>query len=200
MVPRHVSWRAGMRRNRKPRREVARSMVNWSELFVPENPVLEVIVRGSLIYLMLFLVLRFFLNRQAGAVGIPDLLVVVLIVEATTDALGRNESVTEAAMLVATVMAWSYGLQWLCYRVPGLEFLISSPKVKLVENGQRLRRNMRRELVTDEELNALLRSQGVDDLRKVKVAYLEGGGDISVICHDDNSSSRGHQSPKDKIV
>jgi uncharacterized membrane protein YcaP (DUF421 family) len=144
-----------------------------------------------MIYLLLFLVLRFFMNRQAGAVGIPDLLVVVLIVEATTDALGRNESITEAALLVATVMAWSYGLQWICYHVPALEFLIASPRVKLIDNGKLLRRNMRRELVTDEELMAMLRTQGIDDPKGVKAAYIEGSGDISVIRMDGEETSPG---------
>ena len=167
--------------------------VDWGSLFVPQNPLAEVIVRGTLIYLLLFLVLRFFLNRQAGAVGNPDILVIVLIVEATTDAMGKNESVTEAALLIGTVMAWSYGLQWLSFRVPRLRFLVSSPKVKLIENGQVLRRNMRRELVTDEELMSLLRSQGIDDPKQVKSAYIEGSGDISVIPLDGKPSGDGHK-------
>jgi uncharacterized membrane protein YcaP (DUF421 family) len=166
---------------------------DWGALLIPQNPVAEVIVRGTLIYLLLYLVLRFFLNRQAGAVGIPDILVIVLIVEATTDALGKNESVTEAALLIGTVMAWSYGLQWLSFKVPRLEFLVNSPKVKLIENGNILRRNMRRELVTDEELMALLRSQGIDDPKKVKSAYIEGSGDISVIPLDGKTSGDGHK-------
>lgn len=167
--------------------------IDWGALFIPQNPVAEVIVRGTLIYLLLYLVLRFFLNRQAGAVGIPDILVIVLIVEATTDALGKNESVSEAALLIGTVMAWSYGLQWLSYKVPRLEFLLNSPKVKLIENGKILRRNLRRELVTDEELMALLRSQGIDDPKQVKSAYIEGSGDISVIPLDGKPSGDGHK-------
>jgi uncharacterized membrane protein YcaP (DUF421 family) len=166
-------------------------MIDWAGLFVPQNPLAETILRGTLIYLLLFLVLRFFLNRQAGAVGIPDLLVVVLIVEATTDALGRNETITEATLLVATVMAWSFGLQWVCYHVPALEFLIASPRVKLIDNGKLLRRNMRRELVTDEELMAMLRTQGIDDPKAVKAAYIEGSGDISVIRIDGEETSPG---------
>ncbi|MBI5129531.1 MAG: DUF421 domain-containing protein [Rhodopseudomonas palustris] len=158
--------------------------IDWPAIFVPQNSLAEVILRGTIIYFILFSVLRFFLNRQAGAVGIPDLLVVVLIVESTTDALGRNESVTEAAVLVMTVVLWSYGLQWIAYRFPRLEFLISSPRVKLVEHGKMLRKNMRRELVTESELMALLRTQGVDDLAAVKLACLESSGDISVVTHD----------------
>lgn len=164
---------------------------------MPKNPIAEIIVRCTLIYLLLFLVLRFFLNRQAGAVGIPDILTVVLIVEATTDALGRNESVTEAAILIMTLMAWSYGLQWIAFRVPSLEFIIASPKVKLIENGKIMRRNMRRELVTEEELMSLLRTQGIDDPKDVKAAYIEGSGDISVISFDDKGNTG--SSGKDKI-
>lgn len=70
-------------------------MIDWSSILIPQNSIAEVVLRGTLIYFLLFFILRLFLNRQSGAVGIPDLLVVVLIVEATTDALGRNESVTE---------------------------------------------------------------------------------------------------------
>ena len=168
-------------------------MIDWAALLVPKNPVAEVMLRGTLIYLLLFLVLRFFMNRQAGAVGIPDILVVVLIVEATTDALGRNESVTEAALVIGTVMAWSYGLQWVSYRFPRLEFLVNSPKVNLIEDGKILRRNMRRELVTDEELMSLLRTQGIDDPKDVKLACIEGSGDISVIPRDGAGGSSGHK-------
>ncbi|WP_398471895.1 DUF421 domain-containing protein [Tardiphaga sp.] len=168
-------------------------MIDWSSILVPQNSIAEVILRGTLIYFLLFFILRFFLNRQAGAVGIPDLLVVVLIVEATTDALGRNESVTEAAILICTVMFWSYGLQWLAYRVPALEILITSPKVKLIENGRMLRRNMRKELVTEDELRSLLRTQGVEKLEIVKLACLESSGDISVITYEsENESGSGH--------
>jgi uncharacterized membrane protein YcaP (DUF421 family) len=171
--------------------------IDWQAIFVPQNPIAEVILRGTLIYFLLFFILRFFLNRQAGAVGIPDLLVVVLIVEATTDALGRNESVTEAALVIGTVMFWSYGLQWLAFRFPKLEFLVSSPQVKLMENGKMLKRNMRRELVTENELKALLRTQGVDDFSQVKMACLESSGDISVVTFDDKAEGGSRNRARD---
>lgn len=166
--------------------------MDWHAILVPQNPISEVILRGTLIYFLLFFVLRFFLNRQAGAIGIPDILVVVLVVESTTDALGENKSVTEAASLILTVMFWSYGLQWLAYRFPRLEVLLTSSKVKLIENGKMLRKNMRRELVTEDELFALLRTQGVDDPKDIKLACLESSGDISVVTYAPDASQNGH--------
>ncbi|KQT28464.1 hypothetical protein ASG57_16885 [Bradyrhizobium sp. Leaf396] len=175
-------------------------MIDWSSILIPQNSIAEVVLRGTLIYFLLFFILRLFLNRQSGAVGIPDLLVVVLIVEATTDALGRNESVTEAAILISTVMFWSYGLQWLAYHVPALEILTTSPKVKLVERGRMLRRNMRKELVTEDELKSLLRTQGVEDLNMVKLACLESSGDISVITYDKAEPASGRSSKAKELA
>ena len=56
------------------------------------------------------------------------------------------------------------------------------------------KRNMRRELITENELMCQLRRQGVDNIAKVKAAYIEGDGHISVITYDDKT----HGSRKDK--
>ena len=61
-----------------------------------------------------------------------------------------------------------------------------------------LRRNMRQELVTVEELESQLRKQGVDDMRKVKSAHMEPDGEISVIRSDDGTEGR--QSTKRKVA
>ena len=55
------------------------------------------------------------------------------------------------------------------------------PKLKLIENGRMLRRNMRTELVTVEELMAQLREEGLQDCKRVKAAYMEADGSISII-------------------
>ena len=57
-----------------------------------------------------------------------------------------------------------------------------------------LRRNMRKELVTEDELKSLLRTQGVEDLETVKLACLESSGDISVITYDKNEPASGRSS------
>jgi uncharacterized membrane protein YcaP (DUF421 family) len=62
-----------------------------------------------------------------------------------------------------------------------LSRLAEPPPVCLVENGQLLLRNLRREYVTRAELMEQLRLHGIDSLREVKLAYLEANGEISVI-------------------
>jgi uncharacterized membrane protein YcaP (DUF421 family) len=68
--------------------------IDWESVFVPSLSLLEIVLRGSLIYLFLFIVLRV-LRRGAGTIGISDLLVVVLIADAAQNAMGSEyKSVT----------------------------------------------------------------------------------------------------------
>jgi len=66
---------------------------------------LGIFVRGSLTYIMLFVILRFLLKRQSGVIGIADLLVVVLIADAAQNAMAHEyKPITEGALLVLTIV------------------------------------------------------------------------------------------------
>jgi uncharacterized membrane protein YcaP (DUF421 family) len=58
---------------------------------------------------------------------------------------------------------------------------VHPPPLKLAENGKMLRHYMRRELRTEDELMSMIRQQGINDIQKVKEAFIEGDGRISVI-------------------
>jgi len=160
-------------------------MFNWQELFVPVHPVPEIILRGTLTYLILFLILRFFLKRQSGVLGIADLLVIVLIADAAQNAMANEyKSITEGAILVLTIVFWNYAVDWLGFRFPAFQRLTRPPPLLLIKDGQMIFRNMRQEMITTEELNSQLRQQGVEHCSEVKSAYIEGDGRISVIRND----------------
>jgi uncharacterized membrane protein YcaP (DUF421 family) len=155
--------------------------VDWKAVFVPTISIIEIILRGSIIYLMLFVLLRL-RRREAGALGIADLLVVVLIADAAQNAMASEyKSVTEGIVLVGTIYFWDYLLDYLSYRFPGFRRFITPPPMPLIQDGRMVRRNMRQELITAEELMEHLREQGIEDIAEVKKAYLEGDGQISVI-------------------
>jgi len=156
--------------------------VDWNAVFVPAIGIGQVIVRGTIMYLALFAILRFLGRRQAGHFGPADLLVIVLIADAAQNALGKDyNSITEGLALVLTIVAWDYALDWARWRFPGLRPLLSPPSLKLVENGRVLEQNLRKEMLTRDELMSQLRQEGVDDVQQVKVARMEGDGRLSVI-------------------
>ena len=163
--------------------------VNWYELFVPSNSILELFIRGSIVYLLLFFVLRFIPTRQLGMLGITDLLVVVLFAEAAQNAMATTyTSITEGVALVGTVIFWSYIINWLGYKFPPLQKFLNPPPLLLVKNGRLIERNLAKELVTEEEIMSQLRQQGIELLKDVKIAYMEADGGISVIPHSDKKN------------
>lgn len=159
--------------------------VDWYSVFVPSVSILELIIRGSLVYLALFSVLRFLPSRQLGTLGITDLLVVVLFAEAAQNAMASNyTSITEGAILVGTVIFWSYLLNWLGYKWPKFQRFLNPPPLLLVKNGQLIKRHLSQELITEDELMSKLRQQGVEFINEVKFAYMETDGSISIITFD----------------
>ena len=165
--------------------------IDWKSVFVPTVSLAEIVLRGTVVYLLLFFVLRV-LRREAGALGISDLLVVVLIADAAQNAMSSDyKSITEGAVLVGTIIAWDYFLDWLGYTFPGFGRLLRPAPLPLVKNGRLLRQNMRKEMITTEELMSQLREQGVGSLDEVRRCYLEGDGHVSVIKNDPSSDSGG---------
>ena len=137
--------------------------IDWQNLFLPSVPIAELVIRASMMYLGLFALLRLILKREAGAVSITDILVIVLLSEAAQNALTAGyTSITEGFILVTTIIIWNYILNWIGYHVPHFERLIFPKPLSLVEDGQINWENMRRELLTERELMAQLRQQGVD--------------------------------------
>jgi uncharacterized membrane protein YcaP (DUF421 family) len=156
--------------------------VDWARLLVPGTPLLETLVRGSLTYLALFALMRFTFKREAGGTSISTLLVVVLIADAAQNAMtGDYTSVTDGVLLVATIIGCSFLLDWLGSRFRVLRTLTHPSPLRLVQHGRLLTENLRKEVMTEEELWTQLRHQGVRDLAEVEEAFLEGDGQVSVL-------------------
>jgi uncharacterized membrane protein YcaP (DUF421 family) len=170
--------------------------IDWGQIFKLDTPPLEIFLRGSVVYLALFTLLRLVLRREAGTVGMSDLLVIVLIADAAQNAMAGNyNSVPDGILLVATIIFWSFALEWLGYHIPWVGRFVHPPPVPLVRNGQLLRRNMRKELITEDELMSQLRQQGVANLAEVQTACIEPDGRISVV----TANSQHNEAPERRV-
>ena len=170
--------------------------VDWHGLFVPTVSLLELVIRGSVMYLVLFAVMRVF-RRESGALSTADLLVVVLIADAAQNAMASDyHSLTEGVVLAATIFGWNYGLDWLSYRYPRVRRLLSPAPLLLIEDGRLQWRNLRAQMITKADLAEHLREQGIEDPAEVRRCYLEGDGHLSVI----KRSPDGEQPPPKRSV
>jgi len=118
------------------------AQIDWKSAFIPTVHLGEIFLRGTIVYLFILLVLRI-LRREAGALSISDLLVVVLIADAAQNAMASEyRSITEGLFLVATIAFWDYFLDWLSYRVPGIDRLVHGSPLLLIKNGRLQWQNM----------------------------------------------------------
>jgi uncharacterized membrane protein YcaP (DUF421 family) len=158
--------------------------VDWNSVFLPSLGIAEIVVRGTLMYLGLFIILRFMARRQAGQFGPADLLVIVLIADAAQNGLGKEyQSVTEGLVLVITIVAWEYLIDWLAYRFPPLDRYLRPPALTLVKDGRVVEKAMHKEMLSVDELSSQLRQQQVENIAEVRLAVLEGDGRLSVLTY-----------------
>jgi uncharacterized membrane protein YcaP (DUF421 family) len=156
--------------------------VDWSELFRLSVPPLELIVRGSAMYLFLFVLFRFVVRRRVGSIGMADILILVIVADAAQNGMaGEYRSVTDAFILVGTLIGWNLLIDRLNFHVPALRKVLEPAPLLLIDNGRVLWRNLRHEQVSEEELKTKLREQGVADPSEVARSYLEPDGQVTVL-------------------
>jgi uncharacterized membrane protein YcaP (DUF421 family) len=167
---------------------------DWHSMISPSMSLLELVLRGSAVYLGILIFLRFS-RREGGALSTPDLLVIVLVADAAQNAMGSEyKSITEGLILVATIFGWNYLLDWLSFRLEWMHRLLNPPPLLLVNAGRIQVHNLRREMLTRADLMEQLREQGVENPSQVKHCYLEADGRLSVIRYDGEAN---HPQPKE---
>lgn len=156
-------------------------MPDWRSLFVPDVSLLEMVVRGTVTYLVLFFLFRVFRNRASGQKGLSDLLLIVLVADAVQSAMaGPYSSITDGIALALTIAFWAWLLNWIPYRLPWTRRFLRSGQEVVVRNGRVLERGMRREMLTIDDLREELGRKGVDRIDRIKLAVVEEDGTLTV--------------------
>lgn len=159
--------------------------VDWQTMWEPSSSILEIVLRGTITYWAIFLLLRFF-RRGAGQLGISDVLLIILIADASQNSMaGEYKSVSEGVVLIATLVFWDLAIDWLSFRSQTFNKFAQPKASLLIKNGEMQKRNLTRQLITEDDLAGILREQGIDDISQVRSCYLEGSGNISVIRKQD---------------
>lgn len=154
----------------------------WAQVFVPDASLAESFLRGTVVYFAVLILFRVVLKRQTGGLGMTDVLLIVLVSECVSPALSaESKSVPNALVAVGALLFWTYALDRLERHWPWLQRRLEPLPVKLIANGALLHENMAREGVTEEELLSQVRQNGIDDPKKVKAAFIESDGSVSVI-------------------
>src|SRR5262245_23167051 len=128
--------------------------VDWRSMFWPSESIAEIVLRGTIMYLGMYALLRVF-RRQAGTVGIADLLVIVVIADAAQNGMaGDSRSITEALVLITTIVLWDWFFDWLGFRSTFWSRILEPAPLLLIKNGKVVHKNLDDEFIKEDELLA----------------------------------------------
>lgn len=111
--------------------------IDWQQLFGIEKSILELFIRGTVMYWFLFLMFRFVLRRDVGAIGIADVLLIVIIADASQNAMDDDyKSITEGMIVVGTLVFWNVLTNWLNFKLPKFQKFAEPRPLLLILDGQ----------------------------------------------------------------
>lgn len=144
---------------------------------------MDAILRAFLIYAFLLLLFRILGKRSLGQVTTFDFVLLLVIGEATQQALlGDDFSVTNAAIVISTLVGIDLGLSLWGQRSERVDRLIEGIPVVLVDHGEPLLERMKQNQVGIDDIRQAAREMhGLEQLSQVKYAILERNGAISII-------------------
>jgi uncharacterized membrane protein YcaP (DUF421 family) len=141
------------------------------------------ILRAAGVYIFLLVLMRIMGKRTMAEVTAFDFIVLLIVSECTQQAMTGNDfSVTNAALLVSTLVVLQRASDWLAERSKRADRILNDQATLIVQDGRILGDRMRSNGVTEEELLEEARSsQGVANLEGIRHAVLERNGSISII-------------------
>lgn len=144
---------------------------------------MDLVLRAAVMFLLLMVLFRIFGKRSVSTLTTFDFILLLVIGEATQQALiGDDFSMTTAAIVIVTLIGLDRISNYVGYRFPRVDRVLESVPVILVDDGEPLKDRMDKAHVShDEILSHARKSQGLESMAQVKYAVLEKDGGISII-------------------
>jgi uncharacterized membrane protein YcaP (DUF421 family) len=144
---------------------------------------MDSVIRGLIVYFLLLVVFRLSGTRTLAQTTSFDLVLLLIISETTQQAMVNGDhSLTNAFLLILTLVGASIVLSHLKPRFPALEQWLDGTPFLIVENGRLHRDRMRRARVDESDVMEAARSlQGLERLDQIKHAVLERNGSITIV-------------------
>ena len=148
---------------------------------------METIVRAAVIYLALLVIFRIMGQRSLSQITTFDFVLLLIISEAIQNGLvGQSYSVTNALLLILTLVGIDLALSELKQHSPRLERWMEGLPVILVDQGRLLHDRLNKARVDESDiLTAARQAHGLERLEQIKYAVLERNGGISIVPWDD---------------
>jgi len=143
---------------------------------------MDIVIRASVIFLLLFVLLRLLGKRQLGQMTPFEFVGLVVLGDFVQQAVTHNDfSITAAFLAVATFGFWSLLLGWMSFRSDRLRRLFEGEPRILIQDGRMLEAVLQRDKITEAEVLTEMRLAGIGHLADIEWGILEPNGEISFL-------------------
>lgn len=143
---------------------------------------MDLVLRAAVAFAAILLLTRIVGRRELSSMEPFDIILLVLIGDLVQQGVTQSDdSVTGMIVVLSVIGLLTVGTSFLSFRVPWVRGALEGNPIVLVEHGQIIERNLRRERVTREELAAEARQQQIEDVDDIRFAVLETNGRISFV-------------------
>jgi uncharacterized membrane protein YcaP (DUF421 family) len=143
---------------------------------------MDIVIRAAVIFAFLFLLMRMLGRRELGSMEPFDIILLVVIGDLVQQGVTQSDySVTGALLAVSTIALLTVLVSWTSLRVRRLRPVLAGEPIVLIENGELIERNLRRQRITIEEVEQEARLEQIGSLGDVRWAILETNGKISFV-------------------
>ncbi|NLH00137.1 MAG: DUF421 domain-containing protein [Chloroflexi bacterium] len=144
---------------------------------------MDSILRSIAVYFFLLLIFRISGKRSLAQITTFDFVLLLIIGEATQQALlGNDFSITNAYLVILTLIGVDIAMSLLKGHFPKLDKLVDSVPILLVNDGKLLKDRLDHARVDEDDILSKARElQGLERIDQIKYAILERSGVITII-------------------
>ena len=143
---------------------------------------MDLVIRATVGFLFVFFLTRVVGRRELSSLEPFDLIMLVMIGDLVQQGITQNDfSVTGMLLVASTVALLTVAVSYTNFRFPRLRPILEGEPVIVVQDGEPIERNLRRNRITMEELASQARGQQIASIADVEWAVLETGGQITFI-------------------
>jgi uncharacterized membrane protein YcaP (DUF421 family) len=150
---------------------------------------MDLVLRAIVAFFFVLLLTRVVGRRELSSLEPFDLILLVVIGDLVQQGVTQNDfSLTGMLLVGGTIAVLTVTVSWGSFRFPRLRPVLEGEPVIVVQDGEPIKRNLDRNRITEGELLAAARQQGLPSLERVQWAVLETSGSISFIERGRSSS------------
>jgi uncharacterized membrane protein YcaP (DUF421 family) len=143
---------------------------------------MDIVIRAAVVFAFLFLLMRMLGRRELSSMEPFDIILLVVIGDLVQQGVTQSDySVTGALLAVSTIALLTVLVSWTSFRVGKLRPILAGEPIVLIEDGELIEKNLRRQRLTGEEVEQEARLEQITSLDDVRWAILETNGEISFV-------------------